>query len=88
VLAAGSLIPWLAYAIYAYWALIVAVPSAWEFIFIGFTFAYPFIVIVSAIMAWKLYRAHKDRWALFFTSLFQVGPMFYLVTICVTTLPK
>jgi hypothetical protein len=87
-LAIGSLIPWLAYAIYTYAALYNGISTIWEVIFVSFTFAYPIIVIVCAILAWLLYRAYKDRQALIVTSLFLVGPIFYAVTIYVTSLPK
>jgi len=83
LLAIGSLIPWLAYA-----AISTGGTSAWTIIFVSLTFAYPFIVIVCAIQAWLMYRACKFRQSLFITSLFLVGPIFYLVTIYVTTLPK
>jgi hypothetical protein len=88
LLAVGALIPWLAYAINAYAALYNGISTIWEIIFISFTFAYPILVIVCAILAWLLYRGHKDRQALIVTSLFLVGPIFYAVTIYVTTLPK
>lgn len=88
LLAIGSLIPWLGFAVYAYAALYNGLSTAWAVIFVGFTFAYPIIVIVCAIRAWLLYRAHKYRQALIVTSLFLAGPIFYLITIYVTTLPK
>lgn len=83
-LAAGSLIPWLAYAYLSFWAISSGGTSAWEVIFVTFTFAYPILVILCAILAWLLYRAHKDRQALIVTSLFLIGPIFYLMTIYVT----
>ena len=88
LLAIGSLIPWLAYAIYAYMALSNGISTIWEVLFISFTFAYPILAIACAVLAWRLYRAHKDRQALIVTSLFLVGPIFYAVTIYATSLPK
>jgi len=84
LLAVGSLIPWLAYAYLSYWAVYSGGSSIWEVIFVSVTFAYPIVVIVCAIWAWLLYRAHKDRHALIVTSIFLIGPIFYLVTIYVT----
>ena len=85
LLAIGSLIPWLAYAYLSFWAINSGGSSIWEVIFVSVTFAYPIVVILCAILAWLLYRAHKDRQALIVTSLFLAGPMFYLVTIYVTS---
>ena len=85
LLAVGSLIPWLAYAYLSFWAISTGDSSTWEVIFVSVTFAYPIVVIVCAILAWSLYRAHKDRQALIVTSLFLAGPIFYLVTIYVTS---
>lgn len=85
LLAVGSLIPWLAYASLSFWAINSGGSSTWEVIFVSVTFAYPIVVIVCAILAWLLYRAHKDRQALIVTSLFLAGPIFYLVTIYVTS---
>jgi hypothetical protein len=85
LLAVGSLIPWLAYAYLSFWAISSGGSSTWEVIFAGFTFAYPIVVMVCAILAWKLYRTHKDRQALIVTSVFLVGPIFYLVTIYFTS---
>jgi hypothetical protein len=85
LLAIGSLIPWLAYAYLSYWAIQTGGSSIWEVIFVSVTFAYPIVVIVCIIRAWLLYRAHKDRQALIVTSLFLLGPLFYLMTIYFTT---
>ena len=85
LLAVGSLIPWLAYAYLSFWAIQTGRSSAWEVIFVSVTFAYPIVVIVCAILAWLLYRAHKDRHALIVTSLFLLGPLFYVITVYLTS---
>jgi hypothetical protein len=87
LLAIGSLIPWLAFAVYSYAALYSGGSSTWEVIFVSVTFAYPIIIIVCTILAWLLYRAYKDQQALIVTSLFIVVPIFFLVTIYITNLP-
>ena len=84
-LAIVLLIPWLAYAYLSYWATYSSGTSTWEVIFVSVTFAYPIVVMIGAIQAWLLYRAHKDRQALIVTSLFLAWPLFYLVTILVTS---
>jgi len=84
-LAVGLLIPWWAYAYLSYWAVSSTGSSSWEVIFVSVTFAYPLVVVLCAIQAWLLYRAHKDRQALIVTSLFLAWPLFYLVTIFVTS---
>jgi hypothetical protein len=84
-LAVGLLIPWLAYAYLSYWTVYTSGSSTWEVIFVGVTFAYPIVVVLCAIQAWLLYRAHKDRQALIVTSVFLAWPLFYLVTIFVTS---
>jgi hypothetical protein len=84
-LAVGLLIPWLAYAYLSYWAVYSSGSSAWEVIFVSVTFAYPIVVVICVIQAWLLYRAHKDRQALLITSFILVWPLFYLVTIFVTS---
>ena len=81
LLAVGSLIPWLAYAYLSFWAIQTGGSSTWEVIFVSITFAYPIVVIGCAILSWLLYRAHKDRQALLVTFLFLLGPLFYLMTI-------
>ena len=87
LLAVGSLIPWLAYAILSYFAVVNnGGYSVWEVIFVSVTFAYPVVVVVCAIRAWVLFRAHKDRQALIATSLFLIIPIFYFVTVFVTPL--
>ena len=85
LLAVGSLIPWMAYAYLSFWAIRTSGSSTWEIIFVSVTFAYPIVVIVCAILSWLLYRAHKDRQALIVTSLFFIGPLFYLMTIYLST---
>lgn len=85
LLAVGSLIPWMAYAYLSFWAIRTGGSSTWEVIFVSVTFAYPIVVIVCAILSWSLYRAHKDRQALIVTSFFLAWPLFYLVTIFVTS---
>jgi len=85
LLAVGSLIPWMAYAYLSFWAIRTGGSSTWEVIFVSVTFAYPIVVIVCAILSWSLYRAHKDRQALIVTSLFFIGPLFYLMTIYLST---
>jgi hypothetical protein len=84
-LAAGLLIPWLAYAYLSYWAAYSGSSSTWEVIFVSVTFAYPIVVVICAIQARLLYRAHKDRQALIVTSFFLAWPLFYLVTIFVSS---
>lgn len=84
-LAVALVIPWLAYAYLSYGAVYMSGSSAWEVIFTSVTFAYPIVVVICAIRAWLLYRAHKDRQALIVTSLFLAWPPFYLVTILVTS---
>ncbi len=85
LLAVGLLIPWLVYAYLSYWAVSSGGSSIWEVIFVSVTFAYPIVVVICAIQAWLLYRAHKDRQALIVTSFFLAWPLFYLVTIFVTS---
>jgi len=84
-LAVGLLIPWLAYAYLSYWAAYSDGSSTWEVIFVSVTFAYPIVVVICAIQAWLLYHAHKDRQALIVTSFFLAWPLFYLVTIFVSS---
>lgn len=84
-LAVGLLIPWLAYAYLSYWAVYSSGSSVWEVIFVSVTFAYPIVLVICAIQAWLLYRANKDRQALIVTSFFLAWPLFYLVTIFVTS---
>jgi hypothetical protein len=84
-LAVGLLIPWLAYALFSHGAVYMSGSSIWEVIFVSVTFAYPIVVVICAIRAWLLYRAHKDRQALIVTSIFLAWPPFYLVTILVTS---
>jgi hypothetical protein len=84
-LAVGFLIPWLAYANLSYWAIYSRGSSIWEMIFVSVTFAYPVVVVICAIQAWLLYRAQKDRRALIVSSIFLAWPLFYLVTIFVTS---
>ena len=84
-LAVGLLIPWLAYAYLSYWTVYSSGSSTWEVIFVSVTCAYPIVVVICAIQAWLLYRAHKDRQAQIVTSVFLAWPLFYLVTIFVTS---
>jgi len=84
ILAVGSLIPWLGFAYYTYHLLFNGVTAAWDAIFVGFTLAYPVVVIGSAILAWLFYRAHKDRLAVIVSSIFLVGPIFFFVTVYAT----
>ncbi len=84
LLAVSSLVPWLGFAYYTYHLLLNGVTAAWDAIFVGFTLVYPVIVIGSAILAWFFYRAHKDRLAVIVTSIFLVGPIFFLVTVYAT----